>query len=57
MIDVVPDGQTPQTVTLCQYDELVDFAKPGDRFVVVLIFPCLWQLLTGFEKSRSHWYL
>ena len=29
--DVVPDGQTPQTVTLCLYDELVDVAKPGDR--------------------------
>lgn len=33
MIDVVPDGQTPQTVTLCLYEDLVDVAKPGDRYV------------------------
>lgn len=30
-VDAVPDGQTPQNVTLCMYDELVDVAKPGDR--------------------------
>lgn len=33
IIDVVPDGQTPQTVTLCLYEDLVDVAKPGDRYV------------------------
>ena len=36
--DVVPDGQTPHTVSLCVYDELVDLAKPGDRVVVTGIF-------------------
>ena len=36
--DSVPDGQTPQTVSLCVYDELVDVAKPGDRLVVTGIF-------------------
>ncbi|KAI5121912.1 hypothetical protein M0805_000241 [Coniferiporia weirii] len=36
--DAVPDGQTPQTVSLCVYDELVDVAKPGDRLVVTGIF-------------------
>jgi DNA replication licensing factor MCM4 len=36
--DVVPDGQTPHTVSLCVYDELVDFAKPGDRITVTGIF-------------------
>jgi DNA replication licensing factor MCM4 len=34
----VPDGQTPQTVSLCLYDELVDVAKPGDRLEVTGIF-------------------
>ena len=32
--DVVPDGQTPHTVSLSAYDELVDVSKPGDRLVV-----------------------
>lgn len=37
-LDVVPDGQTPHTVSLCVYDELVDLAKPGDRITVTGIF-------------------
>jgi DNA replication licensing factor MCM4 len=36
--DAVPDGQTPHTVSLSVYDELVDVAKPGDRLVVMGIF-------------------
>jgi DNA replication licensing factor MCM4 len=36
--DAVPDGQTPHTVSLCVYDELVDIAKPGDRLTVTGIF-------------------
>lgn len=36
--DAVPDGQTPHTVSLSVYDELVDVTKPGDRLVVTGIF-------------------
>ena len=36
--DVVPDGQTPHSVSVCFYDELVDVAKPGDRIAVTGIF-------------------
>lgn len=36
--DAVPDGQTPHTVSLSVYDELVDLAKPGDRLSVTGIF-------------------
>ena len=36
--DVVPDGQTPHTVSLCVYDELVDVSKPGDRIEITGIF-------------------
>lgn len=36
--DVVPDGQTPHTVSLCVYNELVDLAKPGDRITVTGVF-------------------
>lgn len=36
--DAVPDGQTPHTVSLSVYDELVDVAKPGDRLVVTGIY-------------------
>ena len=36
--DAVSDGQTPHTVSLCVFDELVDLAKPGDRLTVTGIF-------------------
>lgn len=36
--DAVPDGQTPHTVSLSAYDELVDVSKPGDRLLVTGIF-------------------
>lgn len=36
--DETPDGQTPYTVSLCCYDDLVDVAKPGDRVEVTGIF-------------------
>lgn len=36
--DAVPDGQTPHTVSLSVYDELVDVAKPGDRLVITGVF-------------------
>jgi DNA replication licensing factor MCM4 len=36
--DMIPDGQTPYTVSLSVYDDLVDLAKPGDRIEVTGIF-------------------
>ncbi|AAS51895.2 ADL026Wp [Eremothecium gossypii ATCC 10895] len=36
--DLVPDGQTPHSVSLCIYDELVDSCRAGDRIEVTGIF-------------------
>ena len=36
--DNVPDGQTPHSVSLCAYDELVDVCKAGDRVEMTGIF-------------------
>lgn len=36
--DSVPAGQTPHSVSLCAYDELVDFCKAGDRVEITGIF-------------------
>ncbi|KAK3045080.1 DNA replication licensing factor, mcm4 component, partial [Coniosporium uncinatum] len=38
--DNVPDGQTPHSVSLCAYDELVDICKAGDRVEITGIFKC-----------------
>ncbi|WBW75186.1 MCM complex subunit Mcm4/Cdc21 [Schizosaccharomyces osmophilus] len=39
--DIVPDGQTPHSVSLCVYDELVDSSKAGDRIEITGIFRCV----------------
>lgn len=36
--DNVPDGQTPHSVSLCVYDELVDSMRPGDKIEATGIF-------------------
>ena len=36
--EAVPEGETPQTVHMCAYEDLVDFVKPGDRVDVVGIY-------------------
>lgn len=39
--DSVPAGQTPHTVSLVAYDELVDATKPGDRVEITGIFKAM----------------
>ena len=36
--DAIPEGETPHTVTLYAFDDLVDAAKPGDRVEVVGVY-------------------
>ena len=49
--DSVPDGQTPHTVSLCVYDELVDVTKPGDRVTVTGIFRSLPVRVNPRQRS------
>jgi DNA replication licensing factor MCM4 len=39
--EAVPEGETPQTVHMCAYEDLVDYVKPGDRCEVVGIYRAL----------------
>lgn len=39
--DLVPDGQTPHSINLCVYDDLVDGCRAGDRVEVCGIFRSL----------------
>ena len=36
--DAIPEGETPHTVNLCAFDDLVDSAKPGDRVEVTGVY-------------------
>lgn len=34
----IPDGETPQTIDVYVYDQLVDFVKPGDRVEITGVY-------------------
>lgn len=36
--DSVPEGETPQSVAICCYDDLVDSVRPGDRVEVTGVY-------------------
>ncbi|CAG8710845.1 25666_t:CDS:10, partial [Dentiscutata erythropus] len=36
--DNIPDGQTPHSVSVCLYDELVDTSRPGDKVELTAIY-------------------
>ena len=36
--DAIPEGETPHSVTLCTFDDLVDVTKPGDRIEVTGVY-------------------
>jgi DNA replication licensing factor MCM4 len=38
IVDAIPEGETPHTVILFNYDDLVDVARPGDRVEITGIF-------------------
>lgn len=49
--DSVPDGQTPHSVSLCAYDELVDVCKAGDRVEITGIFKCSQVRINPRQRS------
>ncbi|KAJ5716292.1 hypothetical protein N7493_008203 [Penicillium malachiteum] len=51
--DNVPDGQTPHSVSLCVYDELVDVCKAGDRVEVTGIFRCNPMRVSARQRSQK----
>ncbi|KAF2227870.1 MCM2/3/5 family-domain-containing protein [Elsinoe ampelina] len=49
--DSVPDGQTPHSVSLCTYDELVDVCKAGDRVEITGVFRCNQVRINPRQRS------
>ena len=48
MPDKVPEGETPQSITLLSYDKNVDFIRPGDKIECVGIYRA-----TGLRKNKG----
>jgi len=49
--DAMPDGQTPHSVSLCAYDELVDVCKAGDRVEITGVFKCSQVRINPRQRS------
>jgi DNA replication licensing factor MCM4 len=50
----VPEGETPQTLQMCAYEDLVDYVKPGDRVEVVGIYRAIGQRVnTGMRILKN----
>jgi DNA replication licensing factor MCM4 len=51
--DSIPDGQTPHSVSLVVYEELVDVCKAGDRVEVTGIFRCNPMRVSARQRSQK----
>lgn len=51
--DSIPDGQTPHSVSLCVYEELVDVCKAGDRVEVTGIFRSNPMRVSARQRSQK----
>lgn len=54
--DLVPDGQTPHSINLCVYDELVDTCRAGDRVEVCGIFRSLPVRVNARQRALKSLY-
>lgn len=54
--DSVPDGQTPHSVSVCVFNELVDFCRAGDRIEVTGIFKCNAVRINPRQRSVKNIY-
>ena len=52
----IPQGETPHTVNLCAFDELVDKAKPGDRVQITGIYRAVPTRLRATQRSLRSVY-
>ena len=52
----VPEGETPHTVHLCAYEDLMDFVKPGDRVEVVGIYRAMGIRLNSNVRTLKNIY-
>ena len=54
--ETVPEGETPHTVHLCVYEDLVDFVKPGDRVEAVGIYKAMGVRVNPNQRTLKNVY-
>jgi DNA replication licensing factor MCM4 len=51
--DSIPEGETPHSIKLCAFAQLVDFVKPGDRVEITGIYKALGSRVNP-KRSALH---
>ncbi len=54
--DAIPDGETPHTVSMCVFDDLVDQAKPGDRVEVTAVYRAVPIRMSSTRRTLKSVY-
>lgn len=52
--DSVPDGQTPHSVSICVYDELVDVCRAGDRVEITGIYRSVPVRVNSVQRTLKN---
>jgi DNA replication licensing factor MCM4 len=52
----VPEGETPHTIHLCVYEDLVDYVKPGDRVEAVGIYKAMGVRVNPNQRTLKNVY-
>lgn len=52
----VPEGETPQTIHLCAYEDLVDDVRPGDRVEITGIYKAMGVRVNSNKRTLKNVY-
>ena len=52
----VPEGETPQTIHLCAYEDLVDYVRPGDRVEITGIYKAMGVRVNANKRVLKNIY-
>ena len=54
--DAIPEGETPHSVSMCVFDDLVDVGKPGDRVEITGIFRAVPVRVSSGQRTVKSLY-
>ena len=54
--DAIPEGETPHSVTMCTFDDLVDVTKPGDRIEVTGVYRAVPVRISTAQRGLKSIY-
>lgn len=54
--EAVPEGETPQTIHLCAYEDLVDHVRPGDRVEITGIYKAMGVRVNANKRTLKNVY-